>query len=287
MSVQKPAGPVPPYFDLLLARLEANDPAAALAFGRHVHWGCWQDPDRADGSPEDYARAAETMCRLVCDASGIRDGSRLLDVGCGFGGTIDSLNERFRKLDMTGLNIDSRQLERARATVHARHGNRITFIEGDACRLPFPDASFDVVLAVECVFHFPSRERFLREAVRVLKPGGTLALSDFVSTERDLPMLQRVNAGANSATRESYGRVDLLCSPTIYRTMADGAGLAIDHEQDVTDNTLPTYPFLRSYIRAGGDAASTRDFEKATVHLEMASRMGWLRYTILGFRKAA
>src|SRR5438034_5931485 len=44
--------------------------------------------------------------------------------------------------------------------------------EADACALPFPDASFDRVLAVECIFHFPSRLRFLKEAARVLKPGG-------------------------------------------------------------------------------------------------------------------
>lgn len=287
MTRPTPADSIPPYFDMLFARLANDDPAAKAAFGRHVHWGCWNDPERADGSPEDYARAAEEMCHRVCAAADIRDGMRLLDVGCGFGGTIASLNEQFDDLDMTGVNIDGRQLSRARRVVRPRAGNRIQFVEADACVLPFSDGLFDVVLAVECVFHFPSRERFLAEACRVLKPGGRLALSDFVPTEEAVPLLRQINPGTNSATRQSYGHVDLLCSMTLYEKLADGAGLCVDRHQDLTPNTLPTYPFLRGYFRQWHNPTEARVFEKATGQLEMASQMGWLRYTVLGFHKAA
>ena len=57
-------------------------------------------------------------------------------------------------LEMTGLNIDPRQLEVARKEVLPENGNTIDFIEADAVSLPFPDDTFDVVLAVECIFHF-------------------------------------------------------------------------------------------------------------------------------------
>ena len=50
------------------------------------------------------------------------------------------------------------------------HGkNRIEFVEGDACDMPFPDASFDLVLAVECAFHFPSRAKFFSEVPMIIR----------------------------------------------------------------------------------------------------------------------
>jgi hypothetical protein len=99
--MSEPLGPslaeAPPYFDTLFQLLQDNDPDTLAAFGRHVHWGYWESPDSADGSAQDYARAAERLCRRVCDAADIRDGQRIVDVGCGFGGTIASLNERFAR----------------------------------------------------------------------------------------------------------------------------------------------------------------------------------------------
>ena len=166
------ADDAPPYFDALFARLEAGDPAATAAFGRHVHWGYWANPGAADGTGEDYARAAEALCQAVCDAAPVADGMRVLDVGCGFGGTIASLNERFQNLDMVGVNIDPRQLARAADTVHTANGNRVQWVEADACDLPLT-GPFDVVLAVECVFHFPSRAKFLSEMDRIV-PWGDL-----------------------------------------------------------------------------------------------------------------
>jgi ubiquinone/menaquinone biosynthesis C-methylase UbiE len=49
---------------------------------------------------------------------------------------------------------------RAAAVVLPRPGNAVHFVHGDACRLPFASAVFDRVLAVECIFHFPSRRQF-------------------------------------------------------------------------------------------------------------------------------
>jgi ubiquinone/menaquinone biosynthesis C-methylase UbiE len=282
----KPGGEpfrVAPYFDVLLERLDGGDRRAEVAFGRHVHWGYWPDTDGADGSPEDYAAAAERLCRKVCDAAGIRDGMRVLDVGCGLGGTIASLNERFNHLDMVGVNIDARQLRRAAKTVRPANHNRIRFQEADACDLPFDDASFDAVLAVECVFHFPSRATFLLGAARALVPGGRLALSDFVPPADALATLNRFNPGQDEATRLSYGAVNLLCPVGEYRLLAGAAGLTLLTAEKITANTMPTYAFLRADQRLWPDRATARMHERATMRLEMACRENLLDYRILSF----
>src|SRR5690606_8152196 len=85
---------------------------------------------------------------------------------------------------LVGLNIDPRQLRWARRLLatgdDAGDGDVPPFVAADGCRLPVAGGSLDHVLAVECVFHFASRKAFFREVARVLAPGGTLALSDFL-----------------------------------------------------------------------------------------------------------
>ncbi|MEO0868370.1 MAG: class I SAM-dependent methyltransferase, partial [Cyanobacteria bacterium J06642_11] len=204
----KPAQIPMPYFDILLEQLRLGNPTVRQAFGRHVHWGYWADPTQADGSIKDFAIAAETLCQRVYTAANVKERDRLLDVGCGFGGTIASLNEQFQNLDLTGLNIDPRQLERARQEIQPLHQNQIHFVEGNACELPFEDNSMDVILAVECIFHFPSREIFFQEAQRVLRPGGCLGICDFVSTPIFKATQQFLDRFINPVVAGTFGRAD-------------------------------------------------------------------------------
>lgn len=274
---------IAPYFDDLLARLEAGDATTCAAYGRHVHWGWWPEPESAALSPEDYGAAAERMCRLVCDAVGIADGMRVLDLGCGFGGTLASLNDRFREMDLLGVNIDPRQVERARATLQPVNGNRIAFEVGDACDLDVPAAAFDVAMAVECIFHFPSREAFFAGVSKALKPGGRLMVSDFVPAPEAMPLLEKNNAGRDEATRTSYGTVDLLCTEDRYRSMGEAVGLELDSARDITAGTMPTYAFMRSLLPLWTDKPAARAHGRASNRLELACASGWLKYTVLTF----
>lgn len=278
------AASAPPYFDVLFTRLH-NEPEMGRAFGRHVHWGYWSDPQRADGSGADYAEAAEALCRRICDAARIGDCQAILDVGCGFGGTIASLNERFRDLQLLGVNIDDRQLQRAAETIAPRAGNRIRFQQGDACQLQVPAAAFDVVLAVECIFHFPSRRAFFEGAARALRAGGLLALSDFVPREDALRFLQSFDTASDEATRRTWGHIDVTCPLSAYRELAERVGLRLETEDDITAHTLPTYTFLRKHMRTWPDAAEAALFDKATAQLELASRAQLLGYKVLTFVK--
>lgn len=270
-----------PYFDLLFEGRRRGTTAARV-FDRFVHWGYWERPAEATGGAEDLVAAMDRLNALVVDSGGIRDGQSVLDAGCGFGGTLASINETRRGMSLTGVNIDKRQIAVAESAVRAGNGNTMRFVEGDACALPFPNGSFDRVLAVECIFHFPSRLGFLREAARVLKPGGMLALSDFVPI-RTGPTVWPVGWVERQVSK-GYGTLGSGYKDGGYAEMARAADLEIALDRDITANTLPTYPVLIDLIRSGGMDGGGRMLGPTRL-LQWLSRLGILRYRVLAFSK--
>ena len=111
--------------------------------------------------------------RLVRHA-GVREGQRVLDVGCGTG--VVAVTAAGRGAHVTGLDLTPQLLERARENGRIA-GVTVEWQEGDAESLPFADATFDVVLSQFGHMFAPRPEVALVEMLRVLKPGGTLAFS--------------------------------------------------------------------------------------------------------------
>jgi ubiquinone/menaquinone biosynthesis C-methylase UbiE len=167
----------------------------------------------------------------------------------------------------------------------ARAGNTIAFVHGDGCQLPFADRSFDVVMAVESIFHFPSRPRFFQQAQRILRTSGTLVVSDFVPVAGTAALLKFLSRFQRNLIEPSYGQVDVFCPLWQYRRIARQSGFTLTKTQDVTNNTLPTYRFLRALNKIWSDQHEAENFAKATTLLERLTHAGILRYLIMVYQK--
>jgi SAM-dependent methyltransferase len=109
----------------------------------------------------------------VVDAAQVRSGDRVLDIGCGTGVLARVAAEHVAaKSQVTGLDLNHGMLAVAR-----RLQPQVDWRQGDARTLPFADASYDVVMSQFALMYFSDRTAALKEMVRVLRPGGRLAIA--------------------------------------------------------------------------------------------------------------
>lgn len=136
-----------------------------------------------------------------------RRSGTVLDVACGFGATTRHLLRHFEAVKITGVDISDAQMEVCRVNAPV-----CSFLRMDATHLGFPNDSFDVVLCVEAAFQFDTRQRFLEEARRVLRPGGRLLMSDLLHEPRAEALSRRLHP-------ENY-----LKDPASYEALLTGLG---------------------------------------------------------------
>ncbi|MBV9728891.1 MAG: methyltransferase domain-containing protein [Pseudonocardiales bacterium] len=153
----------------------------------------WLNPDNlavhfgyTDDSTRGHADALKNMNRVLADRVQIQPGERVLDAGCGVGGSSLWLATE-RSARVVGITLAARQVAMARGHA-ARRGltDRVYFDVADFTATSFPDASFDIVWSVESLCHAPRKAAFYQEAARLLRPGGRVVVADFIRTARPL-----------------------------------------------------------------------------------------------------
>ncbi|HWL90208.1 MAG TPA: class I SAM-dependent methyltransferase [Actinomycetota bacterium] len=250
----------------------------ALAPG-WLNLGLWE------GDGRDPAEAPVAVRRLVERlAADLPVGGDVLDVANGLAAQDPVIAAMARPRTLTAVNITWSQLEAGRERL-ADAGARA--VCADACRLPFADASFDGVISVEAAFHFSSRERFFREAYRVLRPGGGLTMSDVPTLRR--PEGPREGIAAVAMLRVWGLRPGAAASPEEIAATAAIAGFE-DVESELVGARViaPALRFVRDRLDARGEREGRALALAARTMLGQADVLwerGLLDYLLLRARK--
>jgi tocopherol O-methyltransferase len=160
-------------------------------WGDHIHHGVWEE-----GSGIGPAAAQEALVAELARSATIPLGARVLDVGCGLGGSALWLAEQL-ECRVTGITLSpvQRDMAAARAAARGRH-DRVRFLVQDANNLDPLSEAFDAVWCIECSEHLHDKRRFVVTAFSALKPGGRLALCAWLAGDDPTrPDYERVLGG--------------------------------------------------------------------------------------------
>ena len=132
----------------------------------------WGDGYLSPGGPAEVDR--------VLDRFEIK-GNDVLDIGCGSGGITLHIAKRFEPGTITGFDVEKPVITEATRRVRdAGLSDRVLFVQAPPGRLPFEDASFDVVFSKDAMVHIPDKDAIFTDIFRVLRPGGLFAASDWL-----------------------------------------------------------------------------------------------------------
>jgi tocopherol O-methyltransferase len=205
-------------------------------WGEHLHHGYWI---RGDETKE---QAQIQLVEHLARAAGIRAGARLLDVGCGFGGSSLYLAEK-RGVEAIGITISPVQVEMASEEAAARRVPA-KFQLMDAQAMTFPAASFDVVWSIESISHYQRKQDFFASAARLLRPQGTIALIDWFR-KKDL----------DRRTYEEFlrpierGMMVALDTMEDYAALLESSGLRVTQREILNDHCAKTWDLCLDIIR--------------------------------------
>lgn len=153
-----------------------------------IHYGYWDEGVKS--FPESLLR----MNAVMMKAADIKPADHVLDAGCGVGGSSIFLASTLG-CRVTGITLSERQVQLATMNTQKKHlENLVDFKVMDYCNTEFPDASFDVVWGCESICYADDKEKFIKEAYRLLKRGGRLVVADGFVTDfakNDNPIIRK------------------------------------------------------------------------------------------------
>lgn len=153
---------------------DATSPFWRDLWGIHVHHGYWKT------GKESKEIAQNQLTEELAERVGIKDGMRILDVGCGMGGSSIWLSKKYNAKTI-GITLSPIQVDMATKTaIKEKVDSKFIVMDAENATFDYP---FDIIWTIEAVSHFSNPENFFILASKVLKPGGKIALIDWFQSE--------------------------------------------------------------------------------------------------------
>ena len=150
-------------------------------WGEHIHLGYYGPDVKYKYRPLNEAQYTfiDEMMKFGGIDPATDSKAKVLDVGCGFGGTSRYLARALGpESEVTAITLSPKQVERANELAIEQDTPNVNFMVEDALEMPsFPDNSFDIVWACESGEHMPDKKKYIDQMMRVLKPGGKFVMA--------------------------------------------------------------------------------------------------------------
>ncbi len=216
-----------------------DDQLLERLWGDHVHLGHYGSPPQS----RDFRAAKADFVHELVRWSGLDQlppGSTVLDVGCGIGGSARILARDYG-LNVLGISISPGQIERAQQLTP--EGLSCRFAVMNALDLQLENSSFDAVWSVEAGPHMPDKQRYADELLRVLKPGGLLAVADWNRRDPEVKPLNRKERWVMHQLLVQWAHPEFASIPGFRRNLEQSrwSSGALVETADWSRETLPSW----------------------------------------------
>jgi tocopherol O-methyltransferase len=243
-----------------------------------IHYGFYDQDHR------DHDSAVANMNRVMAQMAEITAADRVLDAGCGVGGSSVWLAQNL-DANVVGINLSARQIEIAQHLAASKGvSGKVEFSVRSFTETRFPDGSFDVVWGLESTCYAEHKELFVAEAARVLKPGGRIIVADGFLNRTAISKREQLHL---NAWLDGWA-VPNLAGVSDFQSYLDKQGFTNVKFVDVTPNVLPSskrmfkasvlyYPLSKFFEWRGARTTMQARNLSAAYHQYLALKQGsWL-----------